>query len=214
MKKVFAIVLSLAIVSGLFGSVGAVGASPVPVDPVDTVDQIVQSSVPTDQGVPTDLIVPRADQRSTSELVSPLADIDIPLSGGFSSASYYASGGRVDIKVDQLYLNPTDARAYATKSEQSLWTGLAWFGSSFIPVAGPYLSTLGLLSTINDAMFVSSIRSYADANQSVIIVISHDRFYGTVTRGAAYWNGMKDQVKSNTSLNQAYKVSSYVTYKY
>ncbi|MNI41115.1 hypothetical protein D3C73_953600 [compost metagenome] len=120
----------------------------------------------------------------------------------------------MDIDVDQLYLNPLDARAYATKSEQSLWEGVFWFGAAFIPYAGPYLSTLGFLSTVKDANFVSSIRQYADVNQSVKITIVHDKWYGTTTRSATYWNGMRDSVKSDTTLNQAYLMSSFVKYRY
>lgn len=149
-----------------------------------------------------------------TDLISPFAEIDVPLNGGYSYARYYAAGGRVDIEVSKLYLNPMDARAYATKSEQSLFEGIAWFGASFIPAAGPYLATLGLLKTISDAMFVSSIRKYADLDQSVMINIAYDRWYGTTTRTATYWNGMRSSVKADTSLNQDYLISSYVNYKY
>lgn len=160
-----------------------------------------------------DLDIP-TDQGDRSGLMRPIADIDTPLSEGYAYTRYYAAGGKVDIDVHILYLNPMDARAYATKSQQSILEGVAWFGSSFIPVAGAYLSTLGLLKTVTDSIFVDSIRKYADVDQSVKIIITHDKWYGMTYRTATYWNGLKDTVRSDSSLNQDYKISSYVNYKY
>lgn len=209
MKKILSVVLSLAIVSGLFG---AVGASAAPADlPVDPVDQLVLEVLPKDIVVPADFLNSRA---VPTDSVSPFAETDTPLNGAYSYARYKAAGGRVDIEMHQIYLNPMDARAFARESETSIFEGIVWFGASFIPAAGPYLATLGLLKTVSDANFVSSIRQYADVDQGVMISIYYDRWYGTTSRGATYWNGMKDSVKANDSISSDYLISSYVNYKY
>lgn len=187
MKKMFAVVLSLSIVFGLF--FGAVGASAAPVSPTNAVDQ-------------------------AENLVNPFSDPDQPVSAGYGYAHYYAAGGRVDIEVHNFYLNPQNARIYATKSEPALWEAVAWFGVSLIPAVGNYIGGLGLLGQLQDAVFVSDIRRYSDANQNVKVTISTDNFYGTSTRTASYWNGMRDTVKSDSSLNADYLLNDYVTYKY
>ncbi|PAD30394.1 hypothetical protein [Paenibacillus sp. 7523-1] len=168
------------------GLVGATGASATTVTPTPTAS--------TDIGI--------------------MAEIDQPVSGGYAYSHYLASGGRVNIEVHELYLNAADARVYATKSETSIGEGAFWFGASFIPVAGPYLSSLGFLKTVSDSVFVSSIRKYADKGQGVHVVIAKDNFYNTTTRSAGYWNGLRDTVKSSSSLNADYLVSSYAQIKY
>ncbi|MRN55428.1 hypothetical protein [Paenibacillus monticola] len=186
MKKVFAVVSSLMIVSGLFG---AVGASAAPVAPTVAVDQ-------------------------AENLVTPFANPDVAVNGGYGYARYYASGGRVDVELHSFFLNPQDARVYATKSEPNLWEGIAWFAVSCIPYAGNYIGGLGLLSQIQDAAFVSSIRRYADVNQSVEVTIVKDTAYGITTRSAQYWNGMRDTVQAPLPGNPAYLISSYAQVKY
>lgn len=108
--------------------------------------------------------------------------------GGFIKQNTYTQGGRVNIDCEHLFMNPTAARTYATKSEQSVGEALAWFGGSFIPVAGPFISTAGLYSTLEKSAFVSNIRKYADAGQGVKVIISRDKFLGGMTRTATSWN--------------------------
>ncbi|MCE3203429.1 hypothetical protein [Paenibacillus sonchi] len=189
MNKLVASVLSLTIVSGLFGAVGASAAPVTPVAPNVVVDQ-------------------------AESLVTPFSDPDVAVSGGYGYARYYSAGGRVDVELHSFYMNPLEARIYATKSEANLWQGVAWFAASLIPYAGNYIGGLGLLGQIQDAAFVSSIRRYADVNQSVQVTIVKDNAYGVTTRSAQYWNGMRDTVKAPLSGNAAYLIDSYAKVKY
>ncbi len=225
-KKILSLFLVLSLFAGIFGASGASAApvkseSPVksaapissitiPAEPLDPVDQMIRALIPKDVAIPADLF----DVPIQNDSIGTFANDDVPLKGGYSYAHYYAAGGRVDVEVHQLYLNPTDARTYARNSETSIWDGVAWFAASFIPGAGPYLATLGLLQTISDSLFVSSIRQYADYDQSVVINIAKDNWYGTTSRSATYWNGMRSSVKADSSLNPAYLIDSYVSYKY
>lgn len=59
------------------------------------------------------------------------------------------------------------------KSETTIYEGIAWFGASFLPVAGPYLSTLGVFKTVLDSLFVGSIRQYADYDHLVSSYVNY-----------------------------------------
>ena len=145
---------------------------------------------------------------------TPKASAATPLKGAYSKAVFYAAGGRVNVEAHHLYLNVEDARAYAAKSEVSVSEGIAWFGASFIPKAGPFISTLGLLRSIEASLFVSEIRRYTDRNIPVLIVISKDNFNsGFASRAVTSWDGNAESVKYPDELNTDYRTSEYMIYK-
>ncbi|KSU65229.1 hypothetical protein [Bacillus altitudinis] len=115
--------------------------------------------------------------------------------GGYVKSTYYAQGGRVNIEYHDLYLKVADARKYAAKSEVSIAEGAAWFGASFIPAAGPYISTIGFYRATEAAVFVSNIRKYTDKNQHVHVTLYKDKFHGTSGRIVTKWDGRKETIK-------------------
>jgi len=141
---------------------------------------------------------------------TPKASAATPLKGAYSKAVFYAAGGRVNVEAHHLYLNVEDARAYAAKSEISIAEGIAWFGGSFIPKVGPFISTLGLLKSIEASLFVSEIRKYTDQNSPVLIVISKDNFNsGFASRAVTAW-GNAESVKYPDELNTDYRTSEFI----
>ncbi|WHX49307.1 hypothetical protein QNH46_01035 [Paenibacillus woosongensis] len=106
MARILSIVLSLTLVSMLLGAVGA-SAAPVVAPSVDPVKQAIRDVLPKDVEVPADFFVERKLPKGS---VSPFAETDVPLKGGYAYSRYFAAGGRVDVEIHQLYLNPTDAR--------------------------------------------------------------------------------------------------------
>lgn len=115
--------------------------------------------------------------------------------GGYVNSKYYAQGGRVNIVYNDLYLNVTDARKYASKSEVSIKEGFVWFGAALYTPASAYVSTVGLYRATEASLFASAIRKYTDKNQAVHITLSKDKNYPVGTRIVKSWDGKTSSIK-------------------
>ena len=120
-----------------------------------------------------------------------------PLKGAYVKSNQYASGGRVNIDYEYLYMTAADGRLYASKVETSLTEAATWIAVSWIPNIGPIAGTLSGLSMLERSAFATAIRQYTDQNQHVRIVLSYDKFIGFKLRTVGLWDGRIGGVKNH-----------------
>lgn len=115
--------------------------------------------------------------------------------GGFISASF--DGGSIYGKVvdDDFYFNNADAVAYANKLSVSSAEAVAWAGTSFMPVIGPYISVFGSVNTIVRSQAVTDIRALTDAGKKVHVNAVKNN--GAISYSVSEWNGKYEQIKSS-----------------
>jgi len=135
---------------------------------------------------------------------------DTQVDGGFISASF--DGGSIYGTVidDDFYFNNADAVAYANELSVSSAEAVAWAGTSFIPVIGPYIGVIGSVNTIVRSQAVTDIRALTDAGKKVHVNAVENN--GATSYSVSEWNGTYEQIKS--SLDWATNLGATFSLKY
>lgn len=132
---------------------------------------------------------------------------------GYMKTKTYASGGRVDIDTDYLYMYPAEARIYASKSEVSLTNASAWFVANLILPAKPYIATGIFYTGAETSNFTTAIRNQTNLNKPVKIIIKKDNFYGIKQRTAVAWDGKKTSMVPTGNTTYEKIVKRFYDYK-
>lgn len=143
--------------------------------------------------------------------IQPLGLPDLtPIEGAYIKTNVYANGGRVNIDYQYYFMNARAGAQFASKIEPSLAEAVGWFGASFIPGAGPYLGTIGFISTSQRTVTATNIRKHTDQGKSVLVIYSRDNFYGIHATSVLAWDGRIGTVYAGRmSSSEKYVTTQY-----